>query len=470
MNKKTKFTIPHQLLVTFVVILLSTTPAVAQISAEGQLIDDDGILSLKENPFDPGKFIIGRDFHGNTFKNQDKGLEDMSDCYFNISDASDSKQQNFKLCEKLELGVIVQAEGKHLSGSDWMKMSDMEIDGYIKKMVESGKKNKAIIGYYICDEPSSLAFPKLAVAVAALRKYAPGKLAAINLYPNYATLWTLDQVKSQLGTKTYAEYLDKFVTTVHPGMISYDNYMIQYSMDQEEKSRAVQYYTNILAVRKVSLEHHIPWWNVVSGNQIRFYTTIPTLPNLLLQAYTSLAAGAGGVRWFTYWLGNYDYSPINAKEQKTLTWHYLREVNRQLAVVGPITKMLKSTGVYFTEPVIDPSLPLLPGDHVQSVDCKQPLMLGEFLSLKGNRYIMVVNLSLEKSARFVLHTKLPDERLFIVSPGEERPYFTEIVSHNSRNSIVKAKTEEQKRISAQKAYWLPAGQGVLIKCSGISDL
>jgi hypothetical protein len=188
------------------------------------------------------------------------------------------------------------------------------------------------------------------------------------------------------------------------------------------------------------------------------------MANLLLQAYTSLAAGAGGVRWFTYWQGGYNYAPINKDEQKTFTWHYMREVNRQMSVIGPMIKNLKSTGVYFTDPEIDPSLPALPGKVVNSVECKQPLMIGEFESQKGNKYVMVVNLSLEKSARFVLNTKVTNERLFYITPDDE-PYFSEITENNSKVSM----NPEQKKMAERKAYWLPAGQGVLIKCSGISE-
>jgi len=444
--------------------LILSLQSFAQISFP---TDDDGILSIKQKPFDINGFVIGRDFHMNKFNDQDKGLKGMADAYFNISDASDAKKQNLKLCKKLGLGVVISAEGKHLMTNDWLKMSDQEIDDYVKEMIKSGGKSKAIIGYHICDEPSSIAFPKLAVAVAAVRKYAPGKMATINLYPNYATLWTLDQVKSQLGTKTYKEYLAKVVEIVKPDMISYDNYMIQFSMDQEDNNRNAQYYTNIMDVREASLKSGIPWWNVVSGNQLRQYTTIPSMANLLLQAYTSLAAGAGGVRWYTYWQGGYNYSPINKEENKTLTWHYLREVNRQMSLLGPVIKKLKSTGVYFTDDAIHPSLPLLPGNHVKGVNCKQPLMIGEFESNKGNKYVMVVNLSLEKSARFILDTKVPNERLFVVSAGEETPYFAEISAPKDLSPTMKGSSKEQIALADQKSYWLPAGQGVLIKCSGI---
>jgi len=187
----------------------------------------------------------------------------------------------------------------------------------------------------------------------------------------------------------------------------------------------------------------------------------------MLQAYTSLAAGAGGVRWFTYWQAGYDYAPINEKEMRTNTWYMLREVNRHLSILGPIMKSLKSTGVYFTDSTIDPSLPLLPGKIVKGVECQQPLMIGEFESAKGNRYVMVVNISLERSARFILKTNIENERLFVVSTGEQNPYFREIISAESRGANTKGDSAERVALSQEKACWIPAGQGVLIKCSGM---
>ena len=431
------------------------------------LTDDDSILSIKQKPFDVNGFVIGRDMHPNKFNDQQRGIKNMTECFFNFSDNADGTKQDFKLCEELGLGVVIAAEGGNLEGKQWMAMSDKEIDEYVRQKVLKGGKSKAIVGYHICDEPSSLAFPKLAVAVAAVRKYAPGKLAAINLYPNYATLWTLDQIKSQLGTRTYQEYIEQFVEIVKPDMISYDNYMVQISMDQQDRRRMAQHYTNIMTVREVSLKNNIPWWNVVSSNQIRCFSVIPTLDNMMLQAYTSLVAGAGGIRWYTYWHSVYDYAPINEDEMRTNTWYALREVNRHLSILGPIMKTLKSTGVYFTDPTIDPSLPLLPGKTVKGVDCPEPLMIGEFESAKGNRYLMVVNISLERSARFVLKTDIENERLFVVSTGEQTPYFREIISAQDRNVNAKDFNEVQLAHWAERALWIPAGQGVLIKCSGI---
>lgn len=388
-------------------------------------------------------FLIGRDFHHNKFIDREKGLKGMADCNFTIADAADP--QNMRLCEKLGLGVVV-SEGPHLRGSDWSKMTDKEINNYIKNMVKKAGNSKAIIGYHICDEPSALDFPALGKAVAAVKKYAPGKLAAINLYPNYATLWQMNQIKSQLGTKSYTEYLERFVNEVNPQYLCYDNYMVQYSMDLQLSEKAESYYTNLLEVRRVAKKYKLPFWNVVSSNQIRPHTTIPSPANMLFQAYTTLAAGASGIRWYTYHGQSYGYNPIDKNENKSLTWYYLQEVNRQLSVFGPIIKQLNSTGVYFTSPAPANSLPLLPGKWVEKVEAEEPMMIGEFVSKNATNYVMVVNLSLEKSVKFKFTTKIPNEKIWIVSAGENG-YLDET--------------------DINEGYWLTAGAGVLIKCGGV---
>lgn len=398
---------------------------------------------LPQAKFSPQAFLISGYYHHNKINDRDKALRQMAECYLNMADASD--QQNYKLCEKLGLSVFA-SKGPHLNGGDWMKLSDQEIDAYVKDMVKKGGKSKSIIGYYVCDEPSALAFPKLAKAVEAVKKYAPGKIAYINLYPNYATLWKLDQIKSQLGTKSYTEYLERFVNEVKPQVISYDNYMVEFSMDLENSSKAASYYTNLLEVRRVADKYHIPFFNIVSSNQIRPFTTIPSPANLAYQAYTSLAAGVGGIIWYTYHGQNYGYNPLDKDEDRTVVWRYLQEVNRQLSILGPIVKQLKSTGVYFTSPAPVESLPVLPGQTVESIESEDPLMIGEFENAKGDKYVMVVNLNLRKSSKFILHTKIKNEKIWMLEVGEKGKFI-------------------ETNINAD--YWLTAGAGILIKCGGV---
>ena len=370
-------------------------------------------------------------YHGWKHKNvkRKQGLCSIAECNFTM--AGFVKPEDLPLCEELGLAAIILDDYEDWSPNQWTRLSDEQIDERIRTMIGKSGNSKSILGYYIADEPNGSHFPALAKAVQAVKKYAPGKLAYINLFPNYA----------QLGTDSYTEYLEKFVNEVKPQIISYDNYKVQYSNDLRDSTTAASYYTNLMEVRRVALKYNLPFWNIVSSNQIRPFTTIPSPSNLLFQAYTTLAAGGRGVSWYTYYSGGYGYAPIDESDNKTLTWWYLREVNRQIATLGPTMNRLTSTGVYFTSPAPVESLPVLPGKLVEEVKSDAPMMVGEFKSNEGVNYVMVVNLSLEKSARFILKTVGAYEKMQIVS----------------------AEDGTLRQMDNEKGFWLVAGQGVLIK-------
>jgi len=376
------------------------------------------------------------------------GLASIAECNFTM--AGFVTPADLSLCEELGLAAIVMPsiDGKRASVK-WIGRSDEEIDGLVKTMVEKSGDSKAILGYYIMDEPGAPAFAALAKVVAAVKRHAPGKLAYINLFPSYATIGAPD--KSQLGTKSFREYLERFVNEVKPQILSYDNYMVQYSDDLEDDKKAAIFYHDLLEVRRVALKYNLPFWNIVSSNQIRKFTTIPSPANLLFQAYTTLAAGGRGVSWYTYYGGNYGYAPIDKSGNKTETWRYLRMVNAQVKTLGPLVNRLRSTGVFFTSPPPVESLPLLPGRLVKNVqsraslrkttDLQPPLMVGEFSGEDGADYVMVVNLSLEKSTNIVLHTHKEYKSKQVFSAEDGR-----LLGLDERNG-----------------HWLVAGQGALIK-------
>ncbi len=373
-------------------------------------------------------------------QNTNNGLESMAECGFNV--AGFVFPSDVRLCQKLGLGAITlpvdNSEVPLNYRREWRKLSLDQIDQRVKTMVELSGKNPAVKGYFLSDEPSVSDFPALGKAVAAVRKYAPGKLAYINLYPNYATVGPTNT--SQLGTSNYTDYLERFVKEVNPQLISYDNYMVEMSQDLSDSTKAARYYSNLLEVRRVALAHHLPYLNIVSANQIRPGTTIPSPANLSFQAYTTLAAGYRGVTWYTYYSTGYRYAPIDSTGRKTLTWAYLKEVNRQLTTLAPIMSRLESTAVFFSAPSPVENLPLLPGNLVASATCPTSLMIGEFKHCSGQSYVMVVNLSLERSGHFTLQTKVSDQPIQIISAmdGSLSPY-------DNKNGV-----------------WLTAGQGVLL--------
>lgn len=367
------------------------------------------------------------------------GVESIAECNFTM--AGFVKPDDLPLCEQHGLKALMfgTADRGPLKREEWKTLSDEEIDAFVKQMVKDAGQSEAVLGYYLVDEPGATLFPKLAVGVAAVKKYAPGKLAYINLFPGYATIGAPNT--SQLETASFDEYLERFVTEVKPQIISYDDYMVQYSMDLADSGPAAQYFRDLLAVRRVALEYGLPFWNIVSSNQIRSHTTIPSPANLQLQAYTTLAAGGRGVTWYTYNSRGYGYAPIDSNQNRTATWQYLQMVNRQVRTLGPTMNRLRSTGVYFTSPAPLDSVPALPGELVQAIETDVPVMVGEFVAEDAGRYIMVVNLSLEKSANIAL----------------------ELSEAYQGGTVISAEDESELGMEEGNASWLVAGQGALIK-------
>jgi len=383
--------------------------------------------------------------------NLNHGLDSMAECHFTMSIFVEPV--NLPLCEKLGLMTLVATFGSDESIRK-NALTDAAIEEKVRQLVEKSGNSKAVLGYHIMDEPGASCFPTLGKIVQAFRKYAPGKLAFINLYPNYATIGAKDN--SQLEAGSYTEYLEKFVHEVKPHLLSYDNYMVEYSNDLANTEMAASYYENLLEVRRVAIKYNLPFWNIVSSNQIRPDAAIPSPANLSFQAYTTLAAGGKGIGWWTYYSrGPKRYAPVDKfdpnenafvknSDKKTLTWHYLQEVNRQIAILGPLMLRLTPTGVYFTSPAPAASCSVLPGKLVKEVKSNTPMMIGEFKSNDGIDYAMIVNLSLQKTTGVFIKTIKSYEKIELISAQDGTLW----------------------PMDNKEGVWLVAGQGVLIRLSG----
>ncbi|HEV2295818.1 MAG TPA: hypothetical protein VGR35_18360 [Tepidisphaeraceae bacterium] len=399
-------------------------PATAPARAEFRLPDDFFAIMPWELP--------PRSLH---FDDPDHGLKSLADCGFTT--AAFVPARLVPECRRLGLRAIV------FGGDEvrrWKTLSDEQIRASVKKMIDEAGRDETILGYFICDEPGVQEFASLAKAVAAVKELAPGKLAYINLYPNYATLGAPNL--SQLGTDNYAEYLERFITEVKPQLLSYDNYRVLFSKDLSETEVAKSYFTNLMQVRETAQRHNLPFWNIITSNQIRPYTPVPSPANLLMQAYTTLAAGGQGLTYFTYYAGKYRTAPVDRGGQRTVIWSYLKMVNDQLKVIGPLMRRLKSTGVYFTAPPPDESLSAMPGELIESVNSAMPLMVGEFTHASdGTQYVMLVNLSLERSTEAIVTMRSPSTPMYQVSPADG--------SHIP--------------LPPGETLWLTAGQGLLLR-------
>lgn len=124
----------------------------------------------------------------------------------------------------------------------------------------------------------------------------PNALRFINLLPNYASA-------SQLGAPTYREYVRSFIEDVEPDVLCMDHYPLFDKSPQQYPTLNITtegYHRNLAVLREESQRAGIPFWNFF--NSMPFATHLAASKGMIAwQAFTSLAYGAKGVLYFTYW-------------------------------------------------------------------------------------------------------------------------------------------------------------------------
>ncbi|MDB5320254.1 MAG: hypothetical protein JWN40_1885 [Phycisphaerales bacterium] len=199
----------------------------------------------------------------------------------------------------------------------------------IDAIVADYAKHPAFLGYHLVDEPGAGAYPALGQTVAYLKEKDPEHPAFINLLPNHCPL-------AALGTKTYEEYLSRYVKEVRTPFFSYDNY---FSALPKPEPRRV-WVENLEIARKVSLEARTPFWQIILVTQHFGYAS-PTIADLRYEAFQTLAYGGRGVLWFTYWspeatdkTAKWRHAMIDPAGKRDPHFDEVRTVNGELQALG----------------------------------------------------------------------------------------------------------------------------------------
>ncbi|HWR13562.1 MAG TPA: hypothetical protein VN577_01945 [Terriglobales bacterium] len=336
-------------------------------------------------------------------------------------------------CGRLNLHCILF--DSRLSGSDWTKPFDG--DQFRKNLPVVLKEignPKGLYGIHIKDEPPERDFAELAKAVAAVKELAPGKWPYINLFPGK-------------GAK-YDQYLENFAQVSHPTALSYD----RYSLYEPNGSGTLDnlFWENLAQVRSAALKHKLPFWNIVLSSPHWAYRELSPA-DLRIQVWSSLAYGVNGISYYKFIskelpilgaddLGNWRGGPLDQFEQKTPTWDWLRDLNREIQNIAPVFQSLRTDDVYHIGGEI-PAENHGPSETslVKSMP-KGEVVVGDFTAKDGTRYALIVNKSLTHS----IHCN---------------PEYT---SKPISVSYVSARTGKVTPYNP-KYFWLAPGQGVLLQ-------
>jgi hypothetical protein len=339
---------------------------------------------------------------------------------FVTSDALDA-------CQAAGLKAIVYEGGT--SNYDWTAVDPADARKRATELIDKVRNHPAVFGYYLRDEPPAGFFPGLKIVSDIVKEKHPGAWAYVNLFPNYANA-------GQLGAATYDEYVEKFVEVCKPPILSYDHY----SIFEGGVFRSKEYFQNLESMRRAALKHNLPFWQIVlSLGALNFRE--PSAADFRFQAYTSLAYGARGLTWFTYFtpaVGNFRNGPIDQFGNQTPTWGSMQNVNLQIGKLAPTLLKLKSDRVYHFGEV--PEGCQGPDDQSLVKTIGGPMLVGDFTHEDGTRYAMIVNKDFASSVYCAPQLREPVAALVFISPysGQETSF-------------------------AGEQGWLAPGQGVLLK-------
>lgn len=200
------------------------------------------------------------------------------------------------------------------------------------------RDHPALYAYFIADEPNASGFAALGTTVSNLRTLDPNHMAYINLLPTYAT-------PAQLGTADYQTYVDQYISTVQPSMLSYDNY--PWGNSTGDGSVTPSYFGNLAVISNAAKQADIPFMNIVQGSNYAPTWELPTAGQLRYQSNTSLAYGAEAISYFTYmpWDNIVDGEGI-AQSDGTTTSIYtaLQSINPEFIAVAKQLQPLTHIG------------------------------------------------------------------------------------------------------------------------------
>ncbi|ADB33979.1 hypothetical protein Kfla_4963 [Kribbella flavida DSM 17836] len=309
-------------------------------------------------------------------------------------------QHQLGLARTAGLKMLISDDIQIRNLSRWFSISDQPADNLSVTPAEARQlytrardaygPYSSMAGFNLYDEPGAGWFGTLAKAVAISRELAPQLLPYINLFPS-----------------DDPAYYNAFVDVVKPSLVSFDRYPLL-----SEGREDANYFHNWAIVRAAALRAGVPAWVFIQTLAYHGHRE-PTAAEMLWQINISLAYGAKGIQYFTYWTPEaargegFGPALITVDGRRTSRYAAAKKINTTwLHPVGRQLKPLVSeTVVHANEtPLPNSTSPFVPTDLVTAVT-GQPLVIGTFRSRDPevtDRWLLVANRSHSTSARGAL--------------------------------------------------------------------
>lgn len=307
-------------------------------------------------------------------------------------------EQIFDWCEKYGLAAI----GGEIHEFTSKNKLDISSANEEENIFSGFTPHPASVGDSLFDEPHTESFSKIAKFHRIYEKYLPGRFAFSNLFPAGA-------VKSQLGAKSYKEYVDRFAAAISADYISADIYPFH-------PAKIINYFEMMICletyyhVSEACRREGRDFWLYIQ-TQMRWFShlyTYTTFEMIKWQYYAAIAYGCRSIINASYnpvW-GNDAIGIIDYDGNLTEQYLYVKRVNSEIVKLSPIIKNYRSLGVcLFKGKKINPHFVLaLPKQNtnnkragfsgiesVRSIESESTVLAGYFANAEGKNALMIVN-------------------------------------------------------------------------------
>lgn len=298
--------------------------------------------------------------------------------------------------------LLEQDEPQQPSGAA-SEPSATSLRGQIRQRVEyllnryGGKP--ALAGFNLYDESHRSMFGLLGFAKSEVTEQSGGsQLPCANIWPSHTA-------SSALGTRTYERYLELYFSEVDPDVLSFDHYPLL------AKGITSDYFYNWAVIRRFSRTYDVPSWVFIQsvgfdGSKVGLgRRRTPNENEIFWQINVSLAYGAKGMQYFTYWTPSdprvdFKDALVTRGGQLTPLYQYATNANEYLKVMGRELLPLTSESVVHARERRPPrGAKAFKADNWVRAVSGSPVILGRFFSVDDpDRYLFVANRSLAKLA------------------------------------------------------------------------
>jgi len=347
--------------------------------------------------------------HGEHFTESE--VKSWADAGFNlpqspIYDPSDSKQKAqiekmLKWANSYGIRLVLKdprCEASPGKNGDWSNIRE-NYKEEAAAAIKDFAKYPALFGFHVGDEPDCNMKDSFFNYYRILKETGPNIPAFANLLPFFPG------IESRAGTDTWPNYLDEYAKEANPDFFCWDCY----AQMNPGKSGWHNYFENLRLNREASLRHGIPYWTTLLCVGHYNYRP-PNIDELRWQFNTAIASGAQGIVWFHYYINtplfNYRMAPVNEFWEKTQTYDDLKLIQNSFHKrYKNLFLNIVCTKTMFYPVAYGGGETFAPDNFVSSIKTDKPghpVLISEFTDRKGNRYFMMVNMSMTENADVII--------------------------------------------------------------------